>query len=101
MFAAGPVLELQTELRHRIKFDDLPVPDVAFTLEHIGQATLHQGHWDIYVRPLYRDGVPDAGQHIRDWVSQHITEDPSYQLALRTPGINPLSARLRKQIRQM
>jgi hypothetical protein len=53
------------------------------------------------MRPLHHNGVADAGQHIGDGIGEHIRQSSPYQLALRTPGIKPWSANLRKQIRQM
>ena len=47
-------------------------------------------------------GVADAGEHVRDRVGHHGCVLPfrGYQDALRTPGISPSLASLRKQIRQ-
>ena len=52
--------------------DFLPIPDVAFALEHLGQAALHFGERHIDVRPLNAHGVADAGQHIGDGIGHHV-----------------------------
>ena len=52
-----------------------PVPDVAFALEHLGQAALHLRERHVHVRALDAHRVADAGQHVGDRVGHHSVVD--------------------------
>ncbi len=93
---------------------DLVVDDEALFLEDLGNARLQLGRGHIDGRRLDAVGIANAGQHIGNRVGHHGVSscvEPStvsggspalaYQLAFFTPGIRPLLAMSRKQIRQM
>jgi hypothetical protein len=76
VLAVRAVLELQAQVALRLGGHLLPVPDVTFALEHVGQPPLHFRRGNIDVRPLHTNGVADAGQHIGNGVSHHIRRFP-------------------------
>ena len=71
VLAVGAVFQLQAKVADGVAFDFLPVPDVAFALQHFGQAALQLGRGNIDVRPLHHDGVADASHHIGNRIGKH------------------------------
>ena len=69
--AVGAVLQVERELRRRARLHFLPVPDVAFALEHFRQAALDLGERHVHVRPFDAHRIADAGQHVGDRVGHH------------------------------
>jgi hypothetical protein len=68
------------------------------------QRQFELGTGNDYGRVPSLDGIPNAGQHIGNWICHHVfvsssRQSTAYQLALVTPGNIPLSANSRKQIR--
>ena len=49
-----------------------PIPDVAFALEHLGQAALHLRKRHLDTGALNPHGIADAGEHIGDGVGHHV-----------------------------
>src|SRR4029079_2258718 len=93
------ILEIEPEHAVRAVVEHLEVRDVMIVAQQPGQLALELGYRHIDTPVACGAGVPDPGQHIRDGICQIHPRSP-YQLALRTPGIWPLSARSRKQMRQ-
>jgi len=80
-------------------FDFVEIPDISFAFEHFCQTAFHFGCRQFDVGPFDAYRVADPRQHIGNRIGHH--DQCSYQLALRTPGISPRSARWRKQIRHI
>src|SRR5262249_35192746 len=75
---------------------DVVVRDVALLLEDARDLLLQAGgrHLGPLVERLV--GVADAGEHVGDWISEHL----DHQLLFVMPGITPWCASSRRQIRQ-
>jgi hypothetical protein len=102
MLPIGAVFQVNPQLADGIFFHFFPAPDITFPFQHIGQPSLDFRNRDIHVGMFNRHGIANAGKHIGNWISHHgLVVSFSYQLALRTPGIIPLLAKLRKQILQI
>ena len=78
----------------------LPVPDVALAFEDFRQSAFYLGQGDVDVGRSMRTALR-MRVNMSAMGSVIILLGSLYQLAFRTPGIIPSSAKLRKQILQM
>src|SRR4029077_2091310 len=74
--------------------------DVALLLEDARDLDLELRirHLGLIVQRLV--GVADAGEHVCDWIGEHVCSRSSYQELFVMPGITPWWASSRKQMRQ-
>ena len=92
------VFELDHDLARKPVVDKVDALDIAFVKQDVRDRLFHVGSGDFDLFMLGGERVPDSCKHICDRICHDV---PPYQLAFFTPGICPLYARLRKQIRQM
>src|SRR5215203_4662214 len=95
--AAAPVLELDHELVEALAGLDAEVADVALLLQEAGDLHLHARGRHARRRVQRLVGVADAREHVCNRVGQQRLF--SYQLLLVMPGIAPLWASSRRQMR--
>ena len=102
-FAVLAVAQIQTEDSLLIILDEGKIIDEAGLGQHARNLALEFGGRDINSPMPGVAGIADTGQHIGDWIghTHDFFSSPlgSYQLALVTPGISPLRASSRKQMR--
>src|SRR5579864_9020022 len=82
--------------------------NVALFLQDTRDFDFHLRRWQIDARMARADGITNPREHVSNRVGGHLSSLPnfagrhfSYQLALVTPGISPLSASPRKQMRHI
>src|SRR3954452_21042194 len=75
--AVRAILQLEGQLlvRRAVFLLFAPIPDIAFALEHLGEAALHfrERHFD--TGALDPHSIADAREHIGDGVSHHVVLD--------------------------
>src|SRR5215210_2552954 len=95
--AARPVLELDDERVVALTGADRVAGDIALLLEEAGDLNLRPRGWHLGLLVQRLVGVTNARQHVCDRVGLHLAR--SYQLDFVMPGICPLCASSRRQIR--
>lgn len=75
-FTGGAVLQVDAEGLCRLRFQDLEIPDVAFTLQNFCDSHFDLGKGNVDERALDQNRVPHPRQHVRNRVGHHSTIIP-------------------------
>jgi len=85
LFTVWSVFQINSQYRSRLTWNLLPVPNIAFALEHIGQPSLQIRSRYIHMRSFDTHRITNPSQHIGDRVGHHgrvlpSTNSPSLRL---------------------